>query len=578
MSTWSTAYDSLYESELSAYQDNALGLFALGLNFGLDDLSSIGVDAITDGSDDKKLDMIFINTEEKYAVVAQCYYCNSDKQSAPSNKASDLNTGLGWLLQRNIDEIPERIKSASINLRNTISENNIERIYLWYVHNLPESHHVEEELVTVQQTAQTILENKYPDIKVDVLYQEVGANTLQNWYESCETPILIDDDIELNNNGGYEIKEQHWESYSTAIQLRQLASLYKKHKTKIFSANVRDYLGSRKSDSNINNGIKRTAEEDPSNFWVYNNGLTILTHSYELENKKIKLKGISIVNGAQTTGAIGSLKRLPSPNALVQARIIAITDKSINLIDNIIRYNNSQNKVEAADFRSTDKIQRRLKEEFTKIPDAQYEGGRRGSSSDIIRRKPNLLGSYTVGQALAAFHGEPITAYNKKAGIWINNKTYDKLFNDHTKAAHIVFCYSLVKSIEDKKKSLQSKASGLTRDDEELLNFLRQRGAIFLITYAIAYSLETILERDIPNLFKMSFGPQCSPTEAKENWKDILDILLPFVEHLNDAIKNGLTNSNDIERSVRVFNSLIKSTRSINAPILDQFKGKIMAP
>ena len=136
---------------------------------------------------------------------------------------------------------------------------------------------------------------------------------------------------------------------------------------------------------------------------MYNNGLTILTHSYEVQSRKIKLKGISIVNGAQTTGAVGSLKKLPDSKALVQARIIAVTDSSsLNLVDNIIRYNNSQNKVEAADFRSTDKVQRRLKDEFSHIPDAEYEGGRRGSSSDIIRRKPNLLGSYTVGQALAA--------------------------------------------------------------------------------------------------------------------------------------------------------------------------------
>jgi hypothetical protein len=29
------------------------------------------------------------------------------------------------------------------------------------------------------------------------------------------------------------------------------------------------YLGSRESDSNINNGIKMTADEEPKNFYVY---------------------------------------------------------------------------------------------------------------------------------------------------------------------------------------------------------------------------------------------------------------------------------------------------------------------
>ncbi|AKD38625.1 hypothetical protein I926_06525 [Pasteurella multocida subsp. multocida OH4807] len=575
MSNWLSAYKAL--NELDEYGDNALGLFALGLNFGVDDLASVGADAITDGADDKKLDMIFINTEENYAVIAQCYFSKKEKESAPSNKASDLNTGLAWLLQRNIDEVPERIKSAAINLRNAIKQNHIDRLYLWYVHNLSESHYVENELITVEQTAITILSQEFPSINIQTISKEVGHNTLQTWYERCETPILISDEIDLTINGGYEIKQDTWESYSTAIQLRQLASLYKKHKTKMFSANIRDYLGSRKSDSNINNGIKKTAEEDSNNFWVYNNGLTILTHSYEIKNKSIKLQGISIVNGAQTTGAIGSLKKLPDNKALVQARIIAVTDSSINLIDNIIRYNNSQNKVEAADFRSTDKVQRRLKEEFNHIPEAEYEGGRRGSSSDIIRRKPNLLGSYAVGQALAAFHGEPITAYNKKAGIWINNKIYDKLFNDNTKAAHIVCCYSLVKAIEEKKKNLQYKTN-LTRDEEKLLSFLRQRGAIYLVTYAISYSLESILERSIPNLFRISFGKECSPVIARQIWANILDVLLPFVEHLNPAIKSGLTNNAEIEKAVAMFNSLVKSTSKYNTSIFSDFKAKIIAP
>ncbi|MQI76355.1 hypothetical protein EIZ97_22020 [Escherichia coli] len=69
MNTWEAAYSAL--EDLSDYKDNALGLFALGLRFGLDDLSSIGVDAVTDGSDDKKLDIVFINSEEEYAVVGQ---------------------------------------------------------------------------------------------------------------------------------------------------------------------------------------------------------------------------------------------------------------------------------------------------------------------------------------------------------------------------------------------------------------------------------------------------------------------------------------------------------------------------
>lgn len=478
MSNWGSAYNAM--TEIDIYGDNALGLFALALKFRIDDLNGIAADAITDGSNDKKLDMVYINNEEEYAVIAQCYFSSKDKKEAPSNKASDLNTGVGWLIQRDIDEVPERIKSAAINLRAGLKDKTIKKVHVWYVHNLPESSNVENELVTVQQTAQTAIGKMFPDSKTIVTHCEVGKKCLDSWYSECQTPILINESLPFDCKSGYEITGPEWKSYSTAIPAKSLHRLYKTHKTKIFSANIRDYLGSRSTNSNINNGIKNTIENDSDNFWVYNNGLTILTHDYEvISEEKVVVNGFSIVNGAQTTGAIGSLRKSPSKDAMVQARFIAIKNGTPDLIQKIIPFNNSQNKVEAADFRSTDKIQKRLKEEMKLIPDVEYEGGRRGGAGDAIRRRPNLLSSYAVGQAMAAFHGEPIIAYNKKSGIWVTDKIYSKYFNEDTKAAHLVCVYSLIKAIENKKNELVSK-SIRTSVEENALQFFRKRGSIYL--------------------------------------------------------------------------------------------------
>ncbi|ELA9430654.1 hypothetical protein QTV33_004419 [Vibrio parahaemolyticus] len=72
MSSWKNAYES--NSDLTEYGDNGLALFSLALKFGVDDLQNIAADAITDGYDDKKLDLVYINTEDEYAVICQCYY------------------------------------------------------------------------------------------------------------------------------------------------------------------------------------------------------------------------------------------------------------------------------------------------------------------------------------------------------------------------------------------------------------------------------------------------------------------------------------------------------------------------
>jgi hypothetical protein len=254
----------------------------------------------------------------------------------------------------------------------------------------------------VTTSAAAALKAQFPSAVVRVSAKEVGNETLSDWYADSLSPILVDEQFNVVVKDGFEIQADQWSAFVTALPASFLYRLYKKHKTKLFSANVRDYLGSRKTDQNINYGIKQTAEQSPDNFWVFNNGLTMLVNEFRFPGRKdggarLTIRGLSIVNGAQTTGAIGSLKKLPDPSAFVPVRLIKTANRDV--IYDVIRYNNSQNKVTAPDFRSTDRVQKRLKEEMTRVPNAEYEGGRRGGHEDIIRRRANLLPSNTVGQA-----------------------------------------------------------------------------------------------------------------------------------------------------------------------------------
>lgn len=579
MSNWKEAFEA--REDLADYDDNGLALFALALHFGVEDLDTIAADAITDGSDDKKCDMVYINSEDEYAVLAQCYVSTKGRPSAPANKASDLNTGIGWLLQRDIDEVPDRIRSAAVELRNAIKEKKVKTLYIWYVHNLPESSNVADELVTVQQTAKTALDAHFPNAPISIQQVEVGDSTLTNWYEESLSPILVNDEFTIDTEGGYPLAGQKWKSFSTAIPATFLYRVYKKHKTKIFSANIRDYLGARSTDSNINNGIRKTIENEPDDFWVFNNGLTVLTHSFEVgDGNKLEIKGFSIVNGAQTTGAIGSLSKLPNKTAKVQARFVSITDGDQELIHKIIQFNNSQNKVEASDFRSTDKFQKRLKSEFDLIPDAEYEGGRRGGAADVIRRRPTLLPSYTVGQAIACFQQEPLVAYNQKTAIWVNDRLYSKYFNENTKAAYIVCAYSLLRAVESKKKDIleKSKKSTLTSQEEEYLIYFRQRGSIFLLSSSIASCLEIFLSRKIPNISRISFGNEASPKLSEEHWSKIINVTLPFCSQLNKGLDGGLKNAKIVADVSQTFRSLVQATATANQSIYDEFKLKVKAP
>ena len=111
---------------------------------------------------------------------------------------------------------------------------------------------------------------------------------------------------------------------------------------------------------------------------------------------------------------------------------------------------------------------------------------RRGGTADAIKRRANLLPSYTVGQALAAFHGDALLAYNGKSQIWTNDKTYADYFNDRPTARHIVLVYGLLKAIENVRLKLrmqQEKApKGLKTSDKNHLDFFSKFGFYFLFS------------------------------------------------------------------------------------------------
>ena len=215
---------------------------------------------------------------------------------------------------------------------------------------------------------------------------------------------------------------------------------------------------------------------------------------------------------------------------------------------------------------------------MAKIPNAEYEGGRRGGASDAIRRRPNLLPSYTVGQALAALHEDATVAYNQQADIWANDSLYARYFNDKTSARHIVFAYSLLRTVESIKIALVEKSKSenaqLTESDIEHLKFFRRRGSVFLFVTGISASLEVFVCRKIVNKFDLSFGNR-SFSDAEVIWKHLVSQLVPLVIHLEEAFTTGLQNQEKLKSAIQKFRSLVKATRMPNLSLYDNFTRKL---
>lgn len=568
-------------SELTRYGNNHVLLFALALHQGIDDIELVANDALTDGSNDKKCDLVYVNRESGKVIIAQGYWSTRDiSRAARANKASDLNTAAAWILASDPGDIPVGLKAAAEQVHLALNDEQVTSIEFWYVHNCVESPNVERELQKVAQTADSLVRRYFPSANVDsVTATEVGRETLETWYRGTQAPILVTGNFQFQTRGGFSTTGRNWSAYSTSVSAVWLKTMFQEHGKNLFTANVRDYLGSIRSDKNINNNIKNTAAHEPDMFWVFNNGITALVNNFEYTSEDdlgfLEISGIAIVNGAQTTGAIGTLDNVDLSNAFVPARFVKCSDPAT--IRDIIRFNNSQNKIEAADFRSNDPSQTRLRAEFSLMSEVEYSGGRRGSAEDVMRRPRNSISSYSVGQALMAFHGDPVTAYNQRSQIWQSDSLYSRIFNENLSAAHALFAYALLKAVDDAKAKLRAISNDQrTESQTRYLEVVRQRGATFLLTAAIAAGLETILGRQITSKFSIRFRNNYSVSQAISIWQPIVDLTIPIITRLAPAFSSGNIKSRDtVLSAINDFVDMLEAIKGPNATILDTFSEHI---
>lgn len=527
------------QTELKKYGSNSLVLYALQLRFGIEDIESVAAECLTDGYEDKKCDLLYIDENEGVAVIAQAYMKQNPQpgERPKLTKACDLNTAAGWVLGRNIEAVPNILKSAVATLQNAIATDAISSIYFWYSHNCYESKEVSNELKTVETTATALLGQLVPGTSINVYGIEVGNSTLEKWYLNTTNKILVADKITIPlPYGGFEITGEKWKAYQAYISGPQLYYLYKRYGDDLFSANPRRFLGIGKKTNAINLGIKLSAENAAQNFWAYNNGITALVHNYTYEDNQLNIEGISIINGAQTTGSLGNLSGRPNEGLYVSLRVITCTDGPT--IDAIISNNNKQNEMMPSDFRSNDQCQSRLRGEFEKYPQLYYSGGQR---SNLHPRSREVFDPGIVAQTLLAYNGNPVDAYSSKKDIWDEDKLYASIFNSELSAEHIIFVYSLSKTIDSIKFELQKKKNINQILDNELnqLEFLCKRGSRILLLATIARNLEIIIQKKIVSFSKIHFDDNTIFENCVNWWKPIVSSTLSFHWHLLSALSAG---------------------------------------
>lgn len=222
-------------------------------------------------------------------------------------------------------------------------------------------------LLTNKETVPEIPEDKHIDkmtVKFDVWDLE---RICQSVYQNKAHEDVI---VRLQNKYKHPLKmikaqsnSDIYDCYIGVIPGKILAEVYRDEGQKLIEKNVRSFL---QATGKINKGIKQTLNTEPEMFMTYNNGISTTAKGIEIDGKNSddsfviikEIKDWQIVNGGQTTASIYSAlqSNIDISEVNVQMKLTVIRDqtKAEEMIGNISKYANSQNKINMSDFSAND--------------------------------------------------------------------------------------------------------------------------------------------------------------------------------------------------------------------------------
>jgi hypothetical protein len=185
---------------------------------------------------------------------------------------------------------------------------------------------------------------------------------------------------------------------------QELSALYGQYGTRLLELNVRSFLQTKGA---VNKGLRETLINSPERFLAYNNGITATASKIEFIELSdggraiSRIHDLQIVNGGQTTASIHYARardKADISQVFVQMKLtVASQDRLPEIVPEISKYSNTQNKVTVVDFSSNhpfhvavEKVTRAL---WAPAPDGSgqetkwfYERAR-GQYSDALARE-----------------------------------------------------------------------------------------------------------------------------------------------------------------------------------------------
>lgn len=399
-----------------------------------------------DKSSDEGIDAVYINEEERKILLFSFKYrekYNPDQQQRKNELVESIKF-LNDIQSRNFDHTTGKTR----DFLESITQKFYDDYYPWSI-NL---YFISNDTKSLDENDANVVNfKKTLDLKFKSICLEDIAKSLMSDHDPINAQLVMDNDALMSYK---ESKLSSDTSYILRLSLTDLIRItcddenfrnkvenYEKEELAnsiiaydVLSENVRGFI----LKSEYNKNITTTLETEPSKFFMFNNGITIIASDVKVTpfpsgtKSQVVITDLQVLNGGQTlrtihnfneknkTSGLGNLQK-----AEILVRVFKVTDNL--LMNRIAEFTNSQNAITNRDLKSISSDQIKL-EKFL----AEYSIRYIRKNGDVGNDKTsNIKFNYTIsmeklGQILYAVKGAPENATNKKRAIF--DTDYNRLF------------------------------------------------------------------------------------------------------------------------------------------------------
>lgn len=365
---------------------------------------------ITDGADDKQIDAIIVDDDNrKISVIQGKFIGESSVDATPLREVISA-----WLRLRDLDSLQ---RDANNRLRERLEavRRAIDDEYELEFELLTTGHLTEAAQFDLEAFSKQMADFEDFPVTLQLVDTEVLTTRLAE-AESKELPVITHK-FNILKGQYLEMNIRGTRSVVTALPLKECLSIPGIIDGRLFRKNVRQSLG---QNNKVNKGMRQTLEgERIHDFFFYHNGITALCNKFSLDEAagELTVRDLSVVNGCQSLTTIyscsESVRKRGGDDAYILFRFYEIPQR--DLADKISVFTNSQSAVKSRDLRSNDRAMLSLKRAYENLFRDGFFITQRGAQRPADRDAEKAVDCADFGKAVMAWHCQrPNISYNER--------------------------------------------------------------------------------------------------------------------------------------------------------------------